>query len=73
MSWGSGPEGEKSHRAALALGPESDYLHTNLGYNLLMQKRPAEAAFEFKQALKLKPGSEVARNNLGMGASGRAA
>ena len=63
---GQWTEGEKSHRAALALGPESDYLHNNLGYNLLMQKRPSEAAFEFKQALKLKPGSEVARNNLGM-------
>src|SRR5436190_4611662 len=63
---GQWTEGEKSHRAALALGPESDYLHNNLGYNLLMQKRPSEAAFEFKQALKLKPGSETARNNLGL-------
>jgi tetratricopeptide (TPR) repeat protein len=63
---GQWSEGEKSHRAALALGADLDYLHNNLGYNLLMQKRPAEAAFEFKQALKLKPDSEVARNNLGM-------
>jgi len=31
-----------------------------------MQKRPSEAAFEFRQALKLKPHSEVARNNLGL-------
>src|SRR5262245_9629744 len=63
---GQWPEGEKSHRAALALNAELDYLHNNLGYNLLMQKRPAEAAFEFRQALKLKPQSEIARNNLGM-------
>ena len=63
---GQWSEGEKSHRAALALGADLDYLHNNLGYNLLMQKRPAEAAFEFKQALKLKPDSEVARNNLGI-------
>jgi len=63
---GQWTEGEKSHRAALALGPESDYLHNNLGYNLLMQKRPSEAAFEFKLALRLKPDSEVARNNLGI-------
>jgi tetratricopeptide (TPR) repeat protein len=59
-------EGEKSHRAALALGPDSDSLHNNLGYNLLMQKRYSEAAFEFRQALKVRPDSEVARNNLGM-------
>jgi Flp pilus assembly protein TadD len=58
--------GERSHRAALALGPDSDYLHNNLGYNLLRQNRPAEAAFEFRQALKLRPASEVARNNLAM-------
>jgi Flp pilus assembly protein TadD len=60
------PAGEASHRAALALGPDLDYLHNNLGYNLLKQGRPAEAAFEFRQALKLKPGSEIAQNNLAM-------
>jgi len=59
-------EGEASHRAALALNPKLDFLHNNLGYNLLMQKRPSEAAFEFRQALQLKPDSETARNNLGM-------
>src|SRR6185436_1354139 len=59
-------EGEASHRAALALNPNIDYLHNNLGYNLLMQQRPSEAAFEFRQALQLKPDSETARNNLGM-------
>jgi Flp pilus assembly protein TadD len=31
-----------------------------------MQKRYSEAAFEFRQALKVRPDSEVARNNLGM-------
>ncbi|HTM50240.1 MAG TPA: tetratricopeptide repeat protein [Bryobacteraceae bacterium] len=62
--------GETSHRAALALAPALDYLHNNLGYNLLMQKRPSEAAFEFRQALKLKPDSETARNNLGMALAG---
>jgi len=59
-------EGEASHRAALALNPNLDFLHNNLGYNLLMQQRPSEAAFEFRQALQLKPDSETARNNLGM-------
>jgi tetratricopeptide (TPR) repeat protein len=59
-------EGERAHRGALALGGEMDYLHNNLGYNLLMQGRSSEAAFEFRQALKIRPDSEVARNNLGM-------
>src|SRR5713101_4995926 len=57
---------EASHGSALALNPKLDYLHNNLGYNLLMQRRPSEAAFEFRQALQLKPDSETARNNLGM-------
>ena len=63
---GEWKDGETSHRAALALNPNDDSLHNNLGYNLLMQKRSSEAAFEFREALKLKPGSETARNNLGM-------
>ncbi len=58
--------GEKAHRAALALDTTRDSLHNNLGYNLLMQGRPKEAAQEFREALKLRPDSEVARNNLGM-------
>ena len=56
--------GEGAHRAALALNGDLDYLHNNLGYNLLRQGRSSEAAFEFRQALKLRPDSEVARNNL---------
>src|SRR5204863_8301562 len=47
---GQWPGGESWHRAALALGPNLDYLHNNLGFNLLKQNRPAEAAFEFRQA-----------------------
>jgi Flp pilus assembly protein TadD len=58
--------GERAHRAALALNSNLDSLHNNLGYNLLMQARPREAAQEFREALKLQPNSEVARNNLGM-------
>jgi tetratricopeptide (TPR) repeat protein len=63
---GQWAEGESSHRAALALSDNTGFLHNNLGYNLLMQKRPSEAAFEFRQALKLKPDLEIARNNLGI-------
>jgi Flp pilus assembly protein TadD len=60
------PLGEPAHRKALDLAPSLDYLHNNLGYNLLMQKKYAEAADEFRGALKLNPRSPVARNNLGL-------
>jgi tetratricopeptide (TPR) repeat protein len=60
------PLGEPSHRKAIELAPATDYLHNNLGYNLLMQKKNEEAAIEFRAALKLNPASELARNNLGL-------
>ncbi|MCX6629290.1 MAG: tetratricopeptide repeat protein [Candidatus Solibacter sp.] len=60
------PLGEPAHRKALELNPAADYLHNNLGYNLLMQKKNEEAAREFQAALKLNPGSLMARNNLGL-------
>ncbi|MDQ6677158.1 MAG: tetratricopeptide repeat protein [Acidobacteriota bacterium] len=56
---------ETAHRAAIALGRESDYLHNNLGFCLLRQGRKPEAAEQFRAALRLNPFSEVARNNLG--------
>ena len=59
-------EGEAAHRKALELDPKAGYLHNNLGYNLLMQKKYTEAAGEFREALKLNPRSAVARNNLGL-------
>jgi Flp pilus assembly protein TadD len=58
--------GEPAHRKAIELAPAADYLHNNLGYNLLMQKKNEEAAGEFQEALKLNPGSQMARNNLGI-------
>jgi Flp pilus assembly protein TadD len=58
--------GEPAHRKALELEGSLDYLHNNLGYNLLMQKKYAEAAGEFREALKINPRSPVARNNLGL-------
>jgi Flp pilus assembly protein TadD len=60
------PLGEPAHRQAVELSPNLDYLHNNLGYNLLMQKKNDEAAEEFRTALKLDPKSQVARNNLGL-------
>jgi tetratricopeptide (TPR) repeat protein len=66
---GDWPAGEKAHRAAIAQGGELDYLHNNLGYNLLLQGQPAEAADEFRLALKIHPDSEYAQNNLAMAAA----
>jgi len=60
------PLGEPAHRKAIELAPSIDYLHNNLGYNLLMQKKNEEAAHEFQEALKLNPASQMARNNLGL-------
>ena len=61
--------GEKAHRAAIAENGNLDYLHNNLGYNLLLQGQPAEAADEFRVALKLQPDSQYAQNNLAMAAA----
>jgi Flp pilus assembly protein TadD len=58
--------GEPAHRHAIELAPGDDSLHNNLGYNLLQQSRLEEAAGEFREALRLNPASQVARNNLGM-------
>jgi Flp pilus assembly protein TadD len=63
---------EADHRAALALAPDNDAFHNNLGYNLLLQKRNTEAAVEFRKALELNPASKTARNNLGLAAPGEA-
>ena len=60
------PLGEPAHRKAIELSDDSDYLHNNLGFNLLMQKKSDDAAAEFREALRLNPSSEVARNNLGL-------
>ncbi|HXP86352.1 MAG TPA: tetratricopeptide repeat protein [Bryobacteraceae bacterium] len=56
---------EQAHRAALKIEPNRAGLHNNLGYNLLLQNKPKEAATEFQSALRLDPRSELAHNNLG--------
>jgi tetratricopeptide (TPR) repeat protein len=60
--------GEQIFRRALVAAGERppDYLHNNLGHNLLEQQRAAEAVAELQQALRLNPRSETARNNLGL-------
>lgn len=62
---GDWKNGEIAHRKALALSPDHDDLHNNLGFCLLQQGRKDEAAAEFSAALKLNPRSVIARNNLG--------
>lgn len=57
-------QAEMHHRSAVATAPKLDLLHNNLGYNLLLQERPAEAVTEFRAAIALNPRSEIARNNL---------
>jgi Flp pilus assembly protein TadD len=64
------PTGELAHRQAIELAPAADYLHNNLGYNLLRQRKNAEGAAEFREALRLNPVSQFARNNLGMALAG---
>jgi tetratricopeptide (TPR) repeat protein len=63
---GQWAQAEAAHRAALNLEPEAEYLHNNLGYNLLMQKKNADAIAEFREALRLNSKSVVASNNLGL-------
>ena len=65
-STGAWAAGEPAHRKAVALAPSDDALHNNLGYNLLIQKKNADAAAAFREALRLNPASQVARNNLGL-------
>ena len=62
---GDWKNGEIAHRKAVAMAPDRDELHNNLGFCLLQQGRKDEAAAEFAAALKLNPRSIVARNNLG--------
>ncbi len=57
---------EANHKKALSLQPNSDSAHNNLGYNLLLQGKEAEAAAEFRKALAIAPHSAVAQNNLGL-------
>ncbi len=55
---------ERAFRRAIELQPQSDRLHNNLGYNLLLQDRLADAEAAFRRALELQPQSAAARNNL---------
>lgn len=63
---GDWARGEQAFRTALGMAPHLDYLQNNLGYNLIRQNRASEAVAILKQELRDNPGSETARNNLGL-------
>ena len=58
-------EAEAEYRQAIALRPDSDVFHVDLGNALLSQHRNAEAIAEFRQALALQPGSAIDHYDLG--------
>lgn len=50
--------------SALASNPEDSYSHANVGWNELHQKQPDKAAEHFKEALRLDPTNEWARQGI---------
>lgn len=59
-------EGEAEHRRALEIAHRDlDVYENNLGFNLMAQGRRDDALAFFESALRRRPRSEVARNNLG--------
>jgi Flp pilus assembly protein TadD len=61
---GSFASAESVFENAIAMNPESDSAHNNLGYCLLLQGRLEGAEAEFRKAVELNPTSATARNNL---------
>ncbi len=57
---------EAVYKKAINEAPARADLRNNLGYNLLLQGRPKEAAEQLQEALKLDPHSQVANDNLGL-------
>lgn len=54
------------HRRALAAASEDARMYNNLGYCLILQKRYPEASVPLRQAVRLSPWSDTARNNLAL-------
>lgn len=68
---GEWAQAEAIYRRAIERSPNLSYLHNNLGYNLLQQKRTSEAVGEFKRALAIDPRSAIATNNLALALLGK--
>jgi tetratricopeptide (TPR) repeat protein len=51
-------------RATLARSPDSADTHVNMGWSLLQTGKPKEALVHFREALRLEPGNEWARQGL---------
>ena len=62
---------EAAYRAALALDANRAAVHNNLGYNLVLQRKPEAAAAEFRKAVEIDPRSQIARNNLAEALAGQ--
>ena len=61
---GRGDEARDALADALARNPEDDVTHCNLGWQLLRDGKPAEAVVHFREALRLDPTYENAREGL---------
>ncbi|MBP7933693.1 MAG: tetratricopeptide repeat protein [Phycisphaerae bacterium] len=57
-------EAHAALHAALADEPEESVTHANLGWNLLYQHQPAKALEHFREALRLDPENEWARQGI---------
>ena len=51
-------------RTALEQNPENEFTHTTVGWNLLEKGKHKEAAYHFKEALRLHPNLETAQSGL---------
>ena len=57
-------EAHAALHAALAEEPDESITHANLGWNLLHQHQPAKALEHFREALRLDPNNEWARQGI---------
>ena len=61
---GNYQEAEEILTSALEESPKEDYLLINLGFVMLMRNKIEEAIEKFKEALRINPNSQIAKQNL---------
>ena len=59
-------QGEALHRKSLNAAPDNVHRMNNLAYNLMQQRKAEDAENILREALRIKPSYELARNNLAM-------